>query len=1449
MSPRHHSLAVGLLTVLAAQPGLAAPANPFAQTEAAAPAAAAASAPAAAPATTASAGQALQEQGRYWQSRNNNARAQEAWSRLLLIDPTNAEALYNMGMLELDAKRSTRAREYLSQLQKLGSAEVYAAQLDQEIRLRDGTKPKDLEKARLLATSGELDKAVAQYRTVFGNQQPHGKAALEYYGYLSYTEGGWEEARQGLERLQRESPGEPYIGLVLAKLLIRNETTRADGIRRLSLLASRADIGGDATESWRLALTWYGVPRPAEKPLFEAYLKAHPDDTEIRDQYRSTREQTQTASRAAPAPAWKQDASLANGFKALEAGDMVQAEANFAARLKVQPNDADALGGLGSVRLRQDRPDEAVELLTRASRQPGNRTGWKNVLATAQYWSLNGRAEQARARGDFSTAQQLLDQAIKLDSKDLTAETALGRVQAESGQLAQAEQTYRRLLARDPGNALATEGLVNVLAQNNRADEALRLIDSLPAERQGQIASVGQLRAAQARGAAKTASARGDDAGAQRLLEDALRFNPDDPWLRLDLARIYLKSGNALQARGVVDGLLLTHPDMPGALMASALMSSEMQDWPAALTALERISPQNRTRDVQDLQKRVWLQNEAAQAVQAARVGNKPEALAILARLEPEIGQNPDLLGTVSSTYADIGEPTRALGVLRQAAARSTSTDNGLLLQYAGVLLKTEQDAEAAGVLRQLQSANLTETERRNFEGLRKIYTVRQAEALRARGKLADAYDMLSPMLDQYPEDPLVVGALARMYAAANEGAKATGLYKQLLRNDPDNTDLLIAAAQTATQAKDDDYANAALDTALSLKPQDPAVLSAAARVYRSQGKAGKAADYLKQAIAAQNMARPTASNGNGFTNAPSAAPQAAAAADANPFARLPGQTRSNPPAAPQYAAPAAAQSLPVVAVPVPLGAYGQAAPASAAPPAYSSSPVFGNAPSSPSSYGTANAGTTGVGAASYGSATRAAPAPVTPAAPAIPAAVPLTPMAPRSARPEPIAAAPRPVQLAAAGDISYPVYPSAPVPAPVPGAFRANAQGRLTDDSGDAVSGARSMEAELAEIQQARSATVTVGTTVRQHNGDGGMGRILDVQTPVTVQFPLGENRASVQVTPVSLNAGAVEVANGNRFGAGPVVASLPGQSSAGRQRDSGVGVAVGYEMPGVKLDVGTTPIGFRYQNVVGGAAFNGTVQADPNGGPNFTYGAEVSRRAVTDSVLSFAGARDSRTGDTWGGVTSTGGTVGVGLNWANNGFYARGGWHSQDGHNVDSNTSLEGTAGAYVHLIRQPNRVLTTGLNLTSFSYDKNQSNYTYGSGGYFSPQRFVALSVPMSWAERQGRFSYLVKGSVGVQNIRQDAVPFYSDPVRQAAAEAANGGSATFPGQSKTGLGYGLAAGAEYQIGRKWYLGGNIGVDNARDYRQFVGGVYLRYALEEQNGQMTLPIVPLTSPYAVE
>jgi hypothetical protein len=44
----------------------------------------------------------------------------------------------------------------------------------------------------------------------------------------------------------------------------------------------------------------------------------------------------------------------------------------------------------------------------------------------------------------------------------------------------------------------------------------------------------------------------------------------------------------------------------------------------------------------------------------------------------------------------------------------------------------------------------------------------------------------------------------------------------------------------------------------------------------------------------------------------------------------------------------------------------------------------------------------------------------------------------------------------------------------------------------------------------------------------------------------------------------------------------------------------------------------------------------------------------------------------------------------------------------------------------------------------------------------------------------------------------------------------------------------------------LGGLVAMDNARDYRQLLGGLYLRYAFEPHAGPAPFPIVPYRSPY---
>ena len=63
----------------------------------------------------------------------------------------------------------------------------------------------------------------------------------------------------------------------------------------------------------------------------------------------------------------------------------------------------------------------------------------------------------------------------------------------------------------------------------------------------------------------------------------------------------------------------------------------------------------------------------------------------------------------------------------------------------------------------------------------------------------------------------------------------------------------------------------------------------------------------------------------------------------------------------------------------------------------------------------------------------------------------------------------------------------------------------------------------------------------------------------------------------------------------------------------------------------------------------------------------------------------------------------------------------------------------------------------------------------------------------------------------------------------------------------LRYNLGAAAEYRLGSNMILGGSFGMDNAQDYKQWTGGLYLRYTLEDFTGRMPMPVNPYLSPYS--
>lgn len=1408
--------------------------------------------------------QTLLDQGQYWQERGDTERAGEAWQKLLRLNPQNAQALYGMALIELNAQRPEGAQRYLTQLQAAHPRSPLVSRLQESIR--SGRSAPQIETARQQARSGQASQALSTYQAALGERPPTGPLALEYYQTLGATAGGWDEARRGLSRLAQESPEDPQIALALAQHLTYRESTRRDGIAQLARLAGRPDVGKAATESWRKALAWTGN-RSADIPLYQEFLRANPGDTAVQTrltQAQNLQKQSQVASRPVATDPLRLRTTA--GFQALEDGELDAAEAAFVQVLETRPGDGDALGGLGILRLRQERFADARGLLERASRA-GSAARWKQALDSATYWSLVEQATSERERGDTAAARRTLEQAVRLNPAEVTAETDLADLLVEAGQYDAAETAYRRVLARQADNPDAVRGLVGVLAQNNKAAEALALVEKLSPSQQEKVGALGRLRASQALGQARAATERGDLAAARAALEDALLNDPASPWVRLDLARLYLRLGAVAEARGVMDGLLLSNPNMPEALYAGALLASEASDWPGALALLDRIPEKHRTRDIAALQKRVWVHVQAAAASALAAEGRQSEALATLAQAESFATQDTELLGALALAYADAGEPQRALGTVRQVLARTPRPDVGLRLQYAATLLKTQQDVELSGILRQLQNAPMSERERRSFADIRRAYIVRQADGLREAGDLVAAYDTLAPLLAEQADEPLAMAALARMYAANNDYAPAQALYARLLERSPTDVPLLLQTAAMATGAKDYAYAESLLSVALARAPRDPEVLTAAGRLYRAQGKNTKATEFFTAAVAAENAQRDAVlaasgvaagpgRSGNPFAQRAGLQPQrtvgglavpAAAAVARSPVGYTPMQY------APQ---PAARSTAPAgLYIPDPAGAsrFGQALPLPLQAP-----------PMTPASYypeaASAAVGSAAVpspaanGQRSAGTASRAAPQPtgrVVPAAPAPLAAAPVAPMAPMA----PVVAAGyiAPAQASAASYASLPLPAAAATQraavAPQPSAWAtAGTLGTVPDPTRP-----RTVRDELREVQQSQISSFSVGATARARQGEAGMSQLSEIEAPVQLKMSVGDGHLILGVTPTGASAGAPGTPYGtqSRFGGGPATALDMPLRAPGSQSDSGIGVSVGYESGGLKADIGTTPLGFGQSDVTGGVRYRMALS------DQLTMAVDLSRRPVNDSLLSFAGARDARTGDRWGGVSATGGRIDMTWDDGELGLYGYGSLHGITGTRVRSNARAELGGGMYWHVHRTSNADLTAGMSFSGLSYQRNLRYFTVGHGGYFSPQQFVSFGLPVEWAQRNGRLSYQLKGSVGVQYFKEDAAPYFpNSPSRQAAAVLAasdalafgeTGATAIYPGQSRTGLGYNLGAAMEYQMHPQVFLGGHLALNNARNYREFAGGLYVRYAFQPYNGLQVFPVNPLRSPYA--
>jgi hypothetical protein len=383
-------------------------------------------------------------------------------------------------------------------------------------------------------------------------------------------------------------------------------------------------------------------------------------------------------------------------------------------------------------------------------------------------------------------------------------------------------------------------------------------------------------------------------------------------------------------------------------------------------------------------------------------------------------------------------------------------------------------------------------------------------------------------------------------------------------------------------------------------------------------------------------------------------------------------------------------------------------------------------------------------------------------------------------------------------------------------------------------------IDRSIAELRASLAPSVNVGADYLGHSGQSGESKLNAYSTPIEAVFtPSGTGQMKLTVTPVMLNSGKVTGSDASLQGFGTMALGLkapyvvgstyypPAYTGARPATQNAFGTALDlrYSLGFVSADIGTSPLGFKEQNIVGG------VELAPSLTDSTRLRVTAERRAVTESLLSYGGTTDPRTGTTWGGVVKSSGKVSLETTQGLWNIYLLAGGGIYTGTHVKTNSEYEVGSGATYPIWKYDREEIRTGIDLHFSAFDKNLRYFSLGQGGYFSPQSFLTAVVPITYKYEWSKdLSYQLNGAVGYQQFREKGTPYFpDDPALQSALAAVTGDpllTSVYSGQHTSGITGGASGQIDYHVTPSFSVGARASYQKAGVYEEYGGGLYGKY-----------------------
>ncbi|MRS15512.1 tetratricopeptide repeat protein [Enterobacteriaceae bacterium RIT691] len=1311
--------------------------------------------------------ESLFNQANYWHEKSHDELAIASLKKVLMVEPNNSQALYLMALWAQKNGDLASAAQYRKQLAQISPNGTALQQLDNAQKMANAPKGK-INLARQQAHSGNIPASLATWRSMFNGDTPPPEFAAEYYLTMASDKGLYPQAVGELRQYIAQHPHDASSRMALGKALTWHEETRREGIGMLEGVAS-----GDkeADNGLRQALIWLDA-KPDDEQYYNVWMQRHPQDAAVLSHYRDN----------------VGGAAKGQGYQSLNSGNVSVAKAQFEQALQANPEDADALAGLGYAAQRSGDYQAAAQYLNRAANIGTDASGERRKQAKdALFYGKLAEAQQAYKQGNVSQALALATPlAQESGDRGSAAKLFLASVQQHSNNISGAEQTLRALLNEQPGNPAAQENLYYVLKAENKTTDMQALYSSLSPSLQAKLR--GQTRdtspGTSIRHDAQQMASRGDTQQAIATLQQGLGRYPDDVWMRLDLARLLQKSGDKSAASSL---MAPTWRQGAGAseLFAAALFASESEAWQQTQTLLSRIPASRQTSDMRALGDRANFNLQLASAQMYLKQGNNAAAMNSLKAIASPAPTDPAELGKLARMMAEAGDQGTAVALVRNNISHGVHGNAGDYADQLTVLNNAGLQQEAQRLLADpsLQSTSTPE----QLASLQQGYVITQADHLRQQGNYAAAYDKLVGALQQDPQNRDLQLAMARLYQSGKMDKEAGQVYSALMPNDTPTQDARVGAINLALAEGDDDQAVALTQ---GLHPDtSPDRLLLLARVEESQGHHQAAMTYLRSArgklvgLQSTNSSEtPTVGN--------------ALVAD-NPFV---GTSHTPRPA------------------PTPSGAN-TIAPWLVAPTAADAGTVLPGTQRTDLAQDTAQSRTlhqvdTMMESLQEKTGTWA-----------------LGGMQVRGRDGESGTSrltefkTPLTWSTVPFGDsrFDFTVTPLA--------LNAGTATGDAWRRSGsNALANAVSNLTDTATNEQKSIAAMTDDQREQYFAANPGAEALSQMGTLDPSDFNPTTSKGMENLAKLGkYDSGQV----GQYLAAANLKPDVDesGNSSTDPQKETGVELNMALSGDNYKADLGSSPIGHGMSPTLLGG-----IKWAPKLTNYLTLVLTGERRLVTDSLLSYVGMEDKYSGKHWGQVTKNGGSAQLSYDDGDVGFYVGAGGYSYIGENVASNNSFNADAGAYIRPWHDDYRNLQAGLSLSYMNYAKNLSNFSYGQGGYFSPQNYVSVSLPVDYSQKYDNWTMKVGGSVGYQSYSQDSSDYFpTESAWQHELEYAvdNGFAkeARYKGTSESGIGYSVHAGADYKINKKMKVGGMVSYDTFGDYNESTASLYFRYMLGDQ------------------